>query len=124
MSVWRDKVSRQDQDCVLDMERVRALPVDALPPLPKFHGLITSTETDPVTDNDLIVWMEDLVVEGRSVPFGLGVAITREAKNEPDYLKRLPEVRRSLLESVWQMKELVRLGCYRLREPAFNEVTR
>lgn len=108
----------QDDFCVLVMARVDALPKGAIRPRAKLDGIILDSEVDPVTDNELIWWSEDAVIDGQVIPFGLGSAITRESREDDFYPQHRVAVVTGLRDAVWTMKEHIRLGCYRLLPPA------
>jgi hypothetical protein len=57
-----------------------------------------------------LLWREEIEIEGKPMAFELGVAIPREQTSET-----VISSIQALLETAWQTKEFVRLGCYRLR---------
>ncbi len=105
-----------------DEERFRALGPYDIRDKPKNFTAPIRVEIDLVTGDALLIWEEDLEIEGEKVPFALAAEATRKHQTEigggPGIIMQL----HGLIETVWQTKELVRLGCYRLR--AKDEVTK
>ena len=98
----------------LDDAAVAALKDDDIGVVPKTFSIVTTTVTDPVTDNDLTVWEDDLLVQGMPATFALGFATTRETKRIHGGIPWA--ARNGLKICAWQTMEYCRLGCYRWRE--------
>lgn len=105
-------MSREGYSCELDASKVFQLPYDAIRHMPADFLIVTSREVDPVTENDLVVWEDQFLVDGHWADISLGFAITREQKKSADIEDVARHCREALRQTVWQTHEHMRLGCF------------
>lgn len=105
-------MSREGYSCELDASKVSQLPYDAIRHMPADFFIVTSREVDPATENDLVVWEDQFLVNGYWADIGLGFAITVEAKKSTCIEEDIRRQREALRQTAWQTHEHMRLGCF------------
>jgi hypothetical protein len=103
-------------------ETYSSLTHDAMRDMPEDWSPSMRMETD--CGNDLHICSWDVECDGRSVKLELGFAITSERKvgrSQQSLNDELAICQKALRQSIWQMAELIRLSCYRLKEKPLAE---